>query len=343
MPSISVVIPAWNSARFLPDALDSVEGQSRRALEIIVVDDASTDGTAALAEAAGARVVRLERNSGPSAARNAGIEAARGELVAFLDADDWWEPEHLALVVDLLERFPEAILAFSMMFREAGSPVFPLPPSETPVRGIDWLFRGNPIPQSAVVARRAALLAAGGYRTDMRFAEDYDLWLRLAARSFFVCTHAATLHHRAHPAQLSRQEARMAAAAWQARERAWAAALPSLSPPDRTRLAQDLVSGWEDDLRSAWHIREREPLATLMAQASRVPGADSVRRRWEARIRWLRPLWLPAARCWDLLPAWLRNRLRRDPAGRGSPPLDPLATDLPRRAPALAGAEPGDA
>src|SRR5262244_3231712 len=92
---ISVVIPAYNAAAFIAEALESVRAQTRAAAEVIVVDNGSTDASPRLAEAAGACVLRLER-PGVSRARNVGIRAATQPWIAFLDADDLWQPDKLA-------------------------------------------------------------------------------------------------------------------------------------------------------------------------------------------------------------------------------------------------------
>ena len=122
-PQVSVVIPAFNAERHIESCLDSVFGQgSDLALEVIVVDDGSTDGTAArLAEFP--QVIRLQQaNAGPAAARNAGIGQARGEFVAFLDVDDLWPEGKLRLQIDMLMRHPDAALCFGdcLQFDEAG-------------------------------------------------------------------------------------------------------------------------------------------------------------------------------------------------------------------------------
>ena len=108
--SISVVIPAYNSAAQLARALDSVLAQTRPAEEILVVDDGSTDATAEVARSYG-DAVRLiaQANAGAAAARNAGIRAARGTWIAFLDADDEWLPDRLALQTDILDRRPDLV------------------------------------------------------------------------------------------------------------------------------------------------------------------------------------------------------------------------------------------
>jgi len=104
---ITVVIPAFNAVRYLAEAIDSIRAQGAFALEILVVDDGSTDGTAELASGLGAdvRVIR-QPNGGAAAARNTGIAAASGDLVGFLDADDLWPPGRLALLVGYLRERP---------------------------------------------------------------------------------------------------------------------------------------------------------------------------------------------------------------------------------------------
>jgi glycosyltransferase involved in cell wall biosynthesis len=106
-PLISVIIPTYNAARFLPEALGSIRQQAYEPLEIIVVDDGSTDGTKSLmAELPDVRYLH-QSNQGPAAARNAGIQAARGDLLAFLDVDDLWTPDHLRLLLPHLLAEPQ--------------------------------------------------------------------------------------------------------------------------------------------------------------------------------------------------------------------------------------------
>jgi glycosyltransferase involved in cell wall biosynthesis len=190
MTSVSVVIPSYNAATYLPQALASIRTQLRAPDEIVVVDDGSTDDSPELARRAGARVLRTPTNGGPAAARNLGIREARGDVVAFLDADDLWEPTHLAVLLQLLERHPSAVLAFSRERRIGGwEGEHPRVLPENEAVDAFWpLLRKNFIPQMGVVARRDALSAVGGYDESMRYAEDYDLWLRLALRFPFLCT-----------------------------------------------------------------------------------------------------------------------------------------------------------
>ena len=108
-PVVSVVMPAYNAERFVDEALESVLKQSYQRLEVIVVDDGSTDGTAARVQAYGNPVRYLQQvNAGVGAARNRGLEAATGDYIAFLDADDLWRPEKLDVQLEIAARNPES-------------------------------------------------------------------------------------------------------------------------------------------------------------------------------------------------------------------------------------------
>src|ERR1035438_4421395 len=106
---ISVVIPAYNAASFLPRCLKSVFAQTLKPEEVIVVDDGSSDNSAALAEELGAKVIRCQ-NGGPAAARNAGIHSTSSDWIAFLDADDMWAPKKLERQVVLIR--PETVMVY---------------------------------------------------------------------------------------------------------------------------------------------------------------------------------------------------------------------------------------
>lgn len=187
-PDLSVVIPAHNAARTLDRALASVFRQDIPVAEIIVVDDGSSDGTAALAAAfAGGpvRVIRLERCGGAANARNHGVNAAQGELVAFLDADDEWLPDKLGRQLALLGAHPA--MAFvscgARLIAPDGSDCGPLYPGRPPAQGDEaWrvLLAYNFIATPSVVVRRTALAAAGGFDTALKVGEDQDMWIRLA-------------------------------------------------------------------------------------------------------------------------------------------------------------------
>jgi glycosyltransferase involved in cell wall biosynthesis len=105
-PVVSVILPAYNAALFLAQAISSVAAQNYKNLELLVVDDASQDHTASIAKRCGASLIQLPENAGTAAARNAGIAQAQGEYIAFLDADDLWSPQKLEVQLAVLEQHP---------------------------------------------------------------------------------------------------------------------------------------------------------------------------------------------------------------------------------------------
>lgn len=190
---VTVVLPAYAMGRYISEALESVAAQTHKAWEVIVVDDQGPeDGTAAIVQEFAARMtghrvelVRHGHNQGVSAARNSGINAAKGTYVAFLDPDDSFLPHHLAAAVALLE---------GGAFDVAAGPVesFSEDPNHrwTHKAWIDgWradhfphsLAVYNFIQPSAVVVRRSAVMAVGGFDTTpaLQHIEDFDLWIRL--------------------------------------------------------------------------------------------------------------------------------------------------------------------
>jgi glycosyltransferase involved in cell wall biosynthesis len=311
MLSLSVVMPCFNGAEYLADAIASVRAQTRPVREILVVDDGSTDGSAELATRLGARVLRTAGREGPAAARNLGIREASGDVIGFLDADDLWEADHCAGLLELLERYPDAVLAFARATtfgaheKEMGRPV----PDETARPMLHTLLARNFIVQSAVIVRRSALLAAGGYRSDLRHAEDYDLWLRLAREHPFVGRNRFSARYRVHGTQASRNEAALSGGACEARWRIWLAEEPGASPEERATLRRLLLEAWERSLVIAWKVRDSGTIRSVLALHTMVPGSDAAYRRWRWRVALLRPPWRAAAGLWDALGPSVRRRL----------------------------------
>lgn len=192
-PKVSVVIPAYNAAWCVGRAVDSVLAQDYRDFEIIVVDDGSQDETPlVLADYGDAIQVVRKTNGGLSSARNAGTHAARGEYVAFLDADDWWLPSKLARQTAVLETKPDIV------FCSTAATV------QTPDGHVlnEWrcaMAEGDVLEQiflanatvagsgSTVMVKKRALLQAGGFDETLESLEDIDMWMRLAAHGHYVC------------------------------------------------------------------------------------------------------------------------------------------------------------
>lgn len=312
MTKVSVVIPAYNASLFLGQALASVRAQRRAPDEIVVVDDCSTDDTVAIAIAHGARVLSTGRNGGPARSRNVGIQGAKGDVLAFLDADDWWNPEHLEVVVGLLERFPEAAVAFSGA-RSVGTQeleyLAPVP-EEEPLDLFWMLVRQNIIPQLATAARRNVLLDAGGYEESMRWAEDYDLWLRLSRRHKFVCSHRLTAVYRFHDEQTTTKNPKpLLRGTCMARHRVYEL-VQQEQPELALRMAAEMREAWERSIKRAWRNRDREYLEYGLSISDLVPGSASIRRHWYLRVRLVWPVWAALGQVWDAIPGPARSALR---------------------------------
>ena len=187
-PGVSIVIPTFNRANTLPDAISSVLEQDWPAIEIVVVDDGSTDETAHLLQAFATRnpdIVRVisQTNHGVSFARNAGIQAAKYDFIAFLDSDDIWLPTKLRTQMAQFRRFPDLVLTFTgyTLDGPGGGQVVSLEnwrPDQVAI--LEALLTGCCITTSTVVARRDALVSAGLFDGTLRCCEDHDLWLRMA-------------------------------------------------------------------------------------------------------------------------------------------------------------------
>ena len=182
-PRVSVLIGCWNNAETLPRAMDSILSQTVDDLELIVVDDGSTDRSPELVrsvEDPRVRHLRLE-HMGISRSLNRGLEAARARVVAVQDADDWSLPQRLERQLAVLADRPEVAVVGCRM-REVAENGATLRPRTAFTAGEvnRALMRFNPVPNSCAAFRRDVALAAGGYDPLYRYAMDYDLWLRIA-------------------------------------------------------------------------------------------------------------------------------------------------------------------
>ena len=220
MPSVSVIIPSYNSARTIVEALESVAAQARTDAEVRVVDDASADDTVSVTREWMARqpmpgdrwsVICLARNSGPAGARNRGVAESTGAWIAFLDADDVWLPARLEQQLACLDQCPDAVMLCGGR-REFGSErVDPRPACdriEFREVTLDELARHNPIVTSTVLARRTAFEAVGGFDERFRGPEDYDLWIRLASQGRILELAEPLACYRHRPGSLSLDERR---------------------------------------------------------------------------------------------------------------------------------------
>ncbi len=222
---VSVVIPAYNAERFLRMTLLSAQAQTYPHLEIVVVNDGSTDGTAELSEAMarGDKRIRVvhQSNAGLAAARNRGIREARGEYIAPLDADDLWHPENIALQMDAIRSAGKragASYSWYLSIDEFGGIISTCPQyTHSDKRSvfnqqIDGNFIGN---GSCIVMRRAAVEAVGGYDSSLlarggQGSEDHALYLALAERWDFAVVPRYLTAYRSHSSNMSSNHASMA-------------------------------------------------------------------------------------------------------------------------------------
>ena len=184
MSTVSVVIPAYNAEPFIRAAIDSVLAQSVPAHEILVIDDGSQDNTPAIVDTYGG-IVRLVRqaNGGPSRARNHGTSLVTGEFVAFLDADDGWREDKLALQLAAVGAKPEAVLCYTgleVLLPEGGMKIDRAWPEDQVVSTLRVFNPG--IGPSSVMIRRQSFLDVNGFDERLKTCEDWDLWVRLSRK-----------------------------------------------------------------------------------------------------------------------------------------------------------------
>lgn len=206
MPEVTVVVPAYNAERWIGEALRSIQSQTFGDVEIIVVDDGSRDGTAAIVDSFGPPVRRIhQRNGGVARARNEGIRAAAGRLVAFLDADDLWDAPKMERQVALLRSRPEVGLCYSGIRRIDG---------EGRVRSVEpardypdlcqtLLLRSCVIAVSSAVVRRELLDQLGGFDPVFSQCADWDLWIRLSRLTACAAVAEPMVRYRTAPGNMS--------------------------------------------------------------------------------------------------------------------------------------------
>jgi len=213
---ISAVIPAYNSAGFIADAISSIQRQTHPVDEIIVVDDGSTDDTAEAVRKSGEDVIYIrQENQGPSTARNRGVEAAAGDWIAFLDADDQWTNHKIEQQLTALKKHPELHLIASDMAEidDSGATITPSVLNKHHLlgffQGLDGkpipnavaaLMRKNLIPTGTVLAKRSTLIETGWSNRKIRYGEDLELWARIAIDHPIACLPQVHMLRRQHAA-----------------------------------------------------------------------------------------------------------------------------------------------
>jgi glycosyltransferase involved in cell wall biosynthesis len=189
LPSVSVVIPAYNVAPYIVETLDAVFAQTFTDFEVIIINDGSLD-TDELERALAPYLDRIcyvsQENSGAAAARNRGVQQAHGEYIAFLDGDDVWMPDYLDSQLRFMRGGDyDLVYADALLFGDspvAGKTYMETTPSVGPVTFLSLVRNESHVITSGVVAKRVALIEAGLFDESLRNAQDFELWARLARR-----------------------------------------------------------------------------------------------------------------------------------------------------------------
>ena len=217
MAAVSIITPAWNAAAYIEETIASVRAQTRQDWEWLIVDDGSTDDTVGIVCAAAALDPRIrviqQTNTGPSAARNRAMRDASGEFFTFLDSDDTWQPQFLAMQLEIFREFPETDLVTATALNRCGP--FDGQPTRAAADGYPLLSLEEMIlDETAVfimtVFRRRVFDAIGGFDEAQWTSEDYDFWLRAAQAGFVFRRNPEPLGaYRIRGESLSRQRERM--------------------------------------------------------------------------------------------------------------------------------------
>lgn len=229
MPKVSVVIPAYNSMAYLPETLESVLGQTFTDFEVIIINDASSDHILEWASGITDTRVQLisQKNQGTAVARNTGIFHAQGEYIAFLDADDLWEPTKLEKQMYRLGSNPSVGLVYTWT---AYVDQFGIPTKRVlafSAEGKVWeqiVIKDIVCNGSSALVRRSCLEHVGGFDADMQPAEDWDMWIRLAKDYSFAVVKEPLVYYRQHPTSLSKNRPRMIRAFTQVIEKSFRSA-----------------------------------------------------------------------------------------------------------------------
>lgn len=224
-PLVSVIMPCYNSAATIETAIGAVQAQTEEDWELLVVDDGSTDDSRAVVESLCEPRIRLivQANAGPSAARNRGIRAARGCYLAFLDADDTWEPTLLEKLAGALQQNPAAVLSYcgwQNLGVEGGRGEPFIPPDYNPMDRAEMLLGGCRWPIHAVMVPTPRIQEAGGFDESLITSEDYDLWMRIADEGDIVRVPEVLAYYHHHgDGQITGNALRVAVNHWRAQQK----------------------------------------------------------------------------------------------------------------------------
>ncbi|HEX5105760.1 MAG TPA: glycosyltransferase [Pirellulaceae bacterium] len=277
LPLVSVVIPTYNYGHLVGEAVQSVLAQNYSMVEIIVVDDGSTDDTREqLARFEGRIRYHYQPNAGLSAARNTGIGLAKGQLIALLDSDDAFHPQKLAIQETYLAANPDVGLVATTSF--SGEPIRwqEIPAGDVPDRRVrleDVVLKSRFAP-SSVLVRRECLDWAGPFDPELKSVEDREMWIRIATHDRMALIDLPLTWYRQTPGSMSRNAAKM---------------------EDFESLVLDRAFAMSE-VRSNWTLRRKAKALAALAASRRYQGAmqfgTAFRRLWSSFIWWPLPFGL---------------------------------------------------
>jgi len=308
-PRVSVIMPAYNVKPFVAESIESVLGQTYRDYELVIVDDGSTDGTAALLQHYAAvypdRIrLLLQGNRGPSSARNSGLRVAAGAVYAFLDSDDIWAPAYLAEQMRILETEPDVDIVTGNAFLRGGAAdgrtarPFPDP---RPAPDLMQILLDDEAIFIMTVFRREVLDSVGGFDEDLHTNEDYDLWIRAARAGFRFRRNPRPLGwYRRRGGSLSANDVRMLTGIL----RVYRKALADAAPGSAIEAAIEQQIARFDAERLAAEAREAIESGDVAAAADFVDALKARRGGWSLRALSLALHHVPRAALW----AWRARR-----------------------------------
>jgi len=287
MRTVSVIIPSYNSAALLEEALASVAAQTypHRELEVLVIDDGSSDDTAdrvaafAERESIATRYV-YQRNAGPAAARNRGLRLAKGSVIAFLDADDRWEPTKLERQVPLIDGRVALVYCDSSFCDAHGRPIADYVRRVQLHRGdiLLPLFCNHFLMTPAVILDRAAAMAVGFFDESLPVGEDYEYFLRFAQRYEADYVAEKLFVRSVRPGSLSRRDYALDARVDLATLIGFARAHRDFARRHRSAVNRRIAECHYDfAYRLLADNRRREAIAELLRSLARRPGVNSAR------------------------------------------------------------------
>lgn len=294
MPKVSVIIPTYQHAHFVGQAIQSVLAQTYKDYEIIVVDDGSSDNTSeVLAEFGDQVTVIYQENRGLSAARNTGIRASKGEYVAFLDADDVWMPAKLEKQVPLFERNKRVGLICSdiLFFDESGDRSSTAFETNRPQSGMihSVIFILSFMPMPTVMVRRSCFDDVGYFDETLTSCEDHDMWLRISKKWAVDFVNEPLAKYRDSANQMHNNPARMLSNLIRVQEKAFA------ESPELRQLDQDTLDRCFYDLYlqlSRVYLKKgrRSEAMSVLGQYAQVRGRTF--RYWQTWLASCTPGWL---------------------------------------------------